>query len=264
MFATSHLFFFGDLNFRLALPSSHALAAPDQLANLAEALSHDDGRVSLKEYDQLVNERDVKGTIFHGFREGEFWRFKCSYKYRLGEVDHYECVHAFQCLGTNSSSPLDSSKRTPSWTDRIMYSTHSDSPDAPQDSGLTNVLYTAIPSYTTSDHVCRPSSHSSLLSLMFPQKPVVSLLLLPPPVKTTTTVPVLRLPEGYHPTPDPWTLLKKYSGRALGRVIGYTWWLLYLLGAGSALFGLGNLLLSLGAWRWWRAAQTGDQEVLLP
>ena len=102
MFATSHLFFFGDLNFRLALPSSHALAAPDQLANLAEALSHDDGRASLKEYDQLVNERDVKGTIFHGFREGEFWRFKCSYKYRLGEVDHYECVHAFQCLGTDS------------------------------------------------------------------------------------------------------------------------------------------------------------------
>ena len=97
MFNTSHLFFFGDLNFRLALPSTHALSAPDQLANLAQALSGDDGRSELKEYDQLVIERDVKGTIFHGFREGEFWRFKCSYKYRLGEVDHYEYVPLRLC-----------------------------------------------------------------------------------------------------------------------------------------------------------------------
>ena len=84
-----HSFVFGDLNFRLALPSTHALSAPDQLANLAQALSGDDGRSELKEYDQLVIERDVKGTIFHGFREGEFWRFKCSYKYLLGEADKY-------------------------------------------------------------------------------------------------------------------------------------------------------------------------------
>ena len=90
MFSTSHLFFFGDLNFRLSLPADHDLAAAEQHLNLVESLSNDDGRSSLKEYDQLVIERDVKGTIFHGFREGEFWRFKCSYKYHLGEVDKYE------------------------------------------------------------------------------------------------------------------------------------------------------------------------------
>ena len=93
MFSTSHLFFFGDLNFRLSLPADHDLAAAEQHLNLVESLSNDDGRSSLKEYDQLVIERDVKGTIFHGFREGEFWRFKCSYKYHLGEVDKYEYVH---------------------------------------------------------------------------------------------------------------------------------------------------------------------------
>lgn len=92
VFSTSHLFFFGDLNFRLSLPPTHAFAAPDQLAALAQSLSTDEGRSALKEYDQLVIERDVNGTIFHGFREGEFWRFKCSYKYKLGEVDTYECV----------------------------------------------------------------------------------------------------------------------------------------------------------------------------
>ncbi|KAI8989674.1 hypothetical protein BD414DRAFT_484894 [Trametes punicea] len=34
-----------------------------------------------------------------------------------------------------------------------MYATHADSPDAPQVSHITNLLYTTIPSYTTSDHV---------------------------------------------------------------------------------------------------------------
>ena len=90
MFSTSHLFFFGDLNFRLSLPPTHAFAAPAQLSNLVQALTTDEGRSSLREYDQLVIERDVKGTIFQTFREGEFWRFKCSYKYKLGQVDHYE------------------------------------------------------------------------------------------------------------------------------------------------------------------------------
>ena len=89
------------------------------------------------------------------------------------------------------------------------------------------------------------------------------MLLLPSPASTPTTVPILRLPEGYHPIPDRWTALKKYSGRTLDRIVGYTWWLLTVLGAGSALFGLGNLLLSLGAWRWWQA-RAEEQDVLLP
>ncbi len=50
----------------------------------------DETRSSLKEYDQLVNVRDQLGAAFVGFREGEFWQFKCSYKYELGEVDKYE------------------------------------------------------------------------------------------------------------------------------------------------------------------------------
>ena len=44
-------------------------------------------------------------------------------------------------------------KRAPAWTDRIMYTTYSDSPETPEQSSITNALYTSIPSYTTSDHV---------------------------------------------------------------------------------------------------------------
>ncbi|EJF66076.1 skeletal muscle/kidney enriched inositol 5-phosphatase [Dichomitus squalens LYAD-421 SS1] len=228
IFSTSHLFFFGDLNFRLSLPADHDLAAADQQLNLVASLSTDDGRSALREYDQLVIERDMKGTIFQSFREGEFWRFKCSYKYHLGEVDRYD------------------SKRVPAWTDRVMYTTYSDSPETPQESSITNVLYTTVPSYTTSDH-----------------KPIVAVLLLPPPAPTTTTVPVIRLPEGYHPTPDPWANLKKYSGRVLDRIIGYTWWLLTLLGAGHLALGIANFILSIGVWRWWRS-RNGDGYTQLP
>ena len=60
-------------------------------------------------------------------------------------------------------TPFLSSKRTPSWTDRVLYSTYTDSPDKPDESNITNLLYTSIPSYTTSDHVRIPSPRKRLL-----------------------------------------------------------------------------------------------------
>lgn len=53
-------------------------------------MEHESVREDLKEYDQLIIERDQKGSAFVGLREGDFWKFKCSYKYKLGEVDKYE------------------------------------------------------------------------------------------------------------------------------------------------------------------------------
>ncbi|PCH37835.1 skeletal muscle/kidney enriched inositol 5-phosphatase [Wolfiporia cocos MD-104 SS10] len=219
IYSTSHLFFFGDLNFRLALPPSHPVATMSH-TDFARLLSDEVERPAVKEFDQLYTERDVKGSIFVGFREGDFCRFKCSYKYKLGEVDKFDF------------------KRTPAWTDRIMYTTHSDSPDTPQESNITNVLYTTIPSYTTSDH-----------------KPVVTVLLLPPPSLSpnVTSPPLLRLPPTYYPRPDPLASLKKYTGRTLDRIIGYCWCLLTLIGAGSAGFGIGNFVMGFGLWGWWKS-----------
>lgn len=92
IYSTSHLFFLGDLNFRLALPSSHALAGPANRLNLESALSTLEGREELKEFDQLLVERR-NNTVLQGMREGEFWQFKCSYKYDIGKVDHYRYVN---------------------------------------------------------------------------------------------------------------------------------------------------------------------------
>jgi len=228
IYSTSHLFFFGDLNFRVVLPPSHPLHDLTKSPEFADALSEASTRENLKDFDQLHVEKQ-KGTIFVGLTEGEFWNFKCSYKYKLGEVDKY------------------SGKRTPSWTDRIFYATYTDSPDTPDQSNIINVLYTSIPSYTTSDH-----------------KPIVSLLLLPPspappsPSTSTSTFtsltpPTIRLPSSYHPTPDPLATFKRYLGRSLDRVIGIIWWLFTMMGAGSAALGIFNFFLGI-AYSWWRSS----------
>lgn len=220
MYSTSHLFFFGDLNFRVSLPSSHPLSGITKRADFVKALESEADRESLKEHDQLLLEKS-KGSAFVGLREGQFWKFKCTYKHQLGEVEKYSML------------------RTPSWTDRVLYVTHTDSPENPTESNIENLLYTSIPSYTTSDH-----------------KPIVALLSLPSVSNTSTaTPPTLRLPPSYRPTPDPRANLKRYLGRTLDRVVGFTWLVLILIGAGSALLGLAALVggsLFYTFWRWWR------------
>ncbi|TFK42443.1 Endonuclease/exonuclease/phosphatase [Crucibulum laeve] len=227
IYDTSNLFLLGDLNFRLDIPKTHPLALLRKLPEFSEAIASESTRAELKEFDQLTIEKR-KRNIFIGLREGDFWKFKCSYKYKLGKVDEY------------------SLKRAPAWTDRVLYTTHSDSPDSPQSSHITNLLYTSIPSYTTSDH-----------------KPVVSILLLPPPKQTTPSekLPVLHLPDDYTPTPDPTANIKRYTGRILDRTIGIFWWLFTLLGAGSGLLGLFNLFVGYGAWAWWRTKPSHTPDV---
>ncbi|KAF5373854.1 hypothetical protein D9758_000676 [Tetrapyrgos nigripes] len=223
IYSTSHLFFLGDLNFRISLPPTQInpiinVSSPD---GISDALTDESVRATLKDFDQLLTERR-KNTIFVGLREGEFWKFKCSYKYKLGAVDTY------------------STKRTPSWTDRILYATHTDREDTPENSNITNILYTSIPSYTTSDH-----------------KPIVALLLVPRQKDSSTSnnSPVLRLPAFYSPRPDRRANLKRYVGRTLDRTLGIIWWLLTVIGAGSAAVGLFNFIVGMGAWNWWKSSR---------
>lgn len=75
IYDTSHLFFFGDLNFRLELPEAHPLHGPDNHGSLVSALDIESKREELKEYDQLRVEQK-KGSVLVGLREGDFWKFK--------------------------------------------------------------------------------------------------------------------------------------------------------------------------------------------
>ncbi|KAI0273598.1 inositol polyphosphate phosphatase [Gloeopeniophorella convolvens] len=223
MYSTSHLFFFGDLNFRVSPPPESPYAGRANYPHVLAALDTQSGREELKEFDQLLQERR-RGTVFRGFREGDFWSFKCSYKFKMGEVEKY------------------SQRRTPAWTDRILYTTYSDPADVPDESAITNLLYTSIPSYTTSDH-----------------KPIVALLLLPPAPSvpsTDDTIQLLSLPSGYSPKPGTLVNFKKYTGRILDRTIGIIWWLLVFIGAGHTAVGIGNCILGFGAWTWWKSKPT--------
>ncbi|KAJ4487749.1 inositol polyphosphate phosphatase [Lentinula aciculospora] len=220
MYSTSHLFFLGDLNFRLDLPKIHPMF-DNAWAHISEALGEPETRESLKEFDQLFVERR-KRTIFVGFREGDFWQFKCTYKHCLGAVDQYD------------------TKRVPAWTDRIMYTTHSDSPDNLETSRIRNLLYIYIPSYTISDH-----------------KPIVSLFLLPlPPSESLGTIPTIALPDFYTPKPDSLATLKRYTGHTLDRIVGVCWWLLTLFGAGSAVVGIFNFIVGATAYKWWKTSRS--------
>ncbi|KAJ7581132.1 Endonuclease/exonuclease/phosphatase [Mycena floridula] len=219
IYSTSHLFFLGDLNFRLDVPEDHTLATVFKQPSVSANLDPESTRESLKEFDQLSCERR-KGSVFVSLREGDFWKFKCTYKYLLGEVDKY------------------SGNRTPSWTDRILYTTYSDSPDTPDKSDIANILYTSVPSYTTSDH-----------------KPVVALLLLNPR-RPTTSIPLLQLPDYFKPTPDPRSTIKRFCGRILDRVVGIAWWILTLFGIGSLGVGIFNIVVGLACWNWWKSSTT--------
>jgi hypothetical protein len=108
---------------------------------------------------------------------------------------------------------------------------------------VTPLLYTSVPSYTTSDH-----------------KPIVALLVLPPfltisrtpatPSIATTTVPLLSHTPQY--APDRYAFMKRYIGKSLGRILGFFWCIFVMLGLGNAAFGLANALFSIGAMTWWR------------
>lgn len=72
----------------MVVPKSQALAP-----GFVASLNSEQEREKLKEFDQLTVAWRKENTLV-GLREGDFWRFKPSYKYRVGEVDQYRFVAA--------------------------------------------------------------------------------------------------------------------------------------------------------------------------
>lgn len=93
IYSTSHLFFLGDLNFRLALPPADTLTQSDEFLS---AITTEEGRKKMSEHDQLL-QVCRQGRAFVGLREGPFWKFKCTFKYHMNEVDKYKYVFLKSC-----------------------------------------------------------------------------------------------------------------------------------------------------------------------
>ena len=258
IYDTTHLFFFGDLNFRLTpikpssstdISSLSTVAA--QFPSLPELLKSNgslDGRRELVKYDQLRNAM-WEERVCAGLKEGETAQFPCTYKYVIGCVDEYRCVSltfkpfVFLCLWTDTKLCACSVKRTPSWTDRILYTTALDEPSSPTKSSIQNVLYTSILAFTKSDH-----------------KPITALLLLPPSSKTSLlsksaahTPLVASPPIRLRLTPDRYRhLFARLLGKSLDRIVGSIWCLLWLLGVGNAGIGIFSVLLGTLGFLYWR------------
>jgi len=88
VYDSTHLFFFGDLNFRLDVPKS--LDRPDfeQMVRTVE------GRKQLLQYDQLV--RAQRENRIPLMKEAPLWDFQPTYKFLLNHVDSYRSVHVYR------------------------------------------------------------------------------------------------------------------------------------------------------------------------
>ncbi|KAK7054688.1 hypothetical protein VNI00_003151 [Paramarasmius palmivorus] len=202
MYATSHLFFVGDLNFRVSVPTSHPVIK-EMKDDLSGAMSKEKHEKSSKNLtSSLCNAERIPHSSVYGRASSG-----------TSNVATNTTWEKWTNIARNELRPGQIGSCTP----------HTDSPDAPEISNITNCCYTSIPSYTTSDH-----------------KPIVALLLLPPKQPRDTassSPPLLQLPSDYQPKPDPRANLKRYTGRALDRIIGIVWWFFALIGAGSAVVG---------------------------
>lgn len=87
IYDTTHLFFFGDLNFRVVPPSkgSSSIRTNSDVLKLNATV---EGRRELVKHDQLRRVM-AEGRIGFGLHEGEIEQFPLSYKYRIGSTSEY-------------------------------------------------------------------------------------------------------------------------------------------------------------------------------
>ena len=156
---------------------------------------------SLHAHDQLRQEQSA-GRTLHGLLEAEI-KFKPTYKYIVGEKSEYKAK-----------------KRTPSWTDRVLYASWADGSNEKRAQSPEVVAYRAIQELTLSDH-----------------KPITAVIDLPR-VSSRIERP-LRLATKPPFAVDGLWQVKALIGGTLNKLVGAMWCLIVAFGAGSTKRGLG-------------------------
>lgn len=124
----SHVFFFGDLNYRTH-DSSPGENSHESFPSMTAAESSPKHYAQLLSRDQLIREKEANRTL-HGLEELPI-TFPPTYKYSMSHSSDDEWQWA--------------KHRYPSWCDRILYLASHSSRLEPQ-------IYTALPVQSTSDH----------------------------------------------------------------------------------------------------------------
>lgn len=153
--AASHVFFYGDLNYR----TQDTPPGPDDHKTYPQPTASETSPkhyVHLLKHDQLTREREANRTL-HGLRELQI-NFPPTYKYATPKDAKTNPVEA--PLTDDEDEWKWSKHRYPSWCDRILFSNYG------TESELKPHIYTALPIQPTSDH--RPVA----LSLCVSDKPI--------------------------------------------------------------------------------------------
>lgn len=225
---SSHLFIMGDLNYRLEkLPGTY----PKESIKGRDTLALEKERAQLVPLDTLKREQRA-GRVFGGMREGDLACFAPTYKRIVGQVEGY------------------SQKRIPGWTDRILFASHTDTPE----------LYTndeAVAPATTTQVVEFGSTPELVIS---DHKPVHAILTLPPVehhAPSPVRAPVIAPPPAPHRARPAATsreeiIFWKVIGTLLDRLVGWSWTILVLLGFGNEKAGMGVGAFLAMVWSvWW-------------
>jgi hypothetical protein len=247
---TSHIFFLGDLNYRLATAPTGLEGALKESSLRLEGSG--DASVLAKERQKLValdtlKQQQAQGKAFTFLSEGSLENFAPTYKRIIGQVDGYN------------------KKRRPGYTDRILFASYrgprgspNESSDASTESSpLLDVTdgqnpsdsvqiskYDSIPDLTVSDH-----------------KPVYALIKIPTPSSDSQhryasqhSTPFLPFPSATSPpATDALSLgVRRAISQVVDRTVGLTWYATLMLGAGNLIAGLlVEGLLVLVTLTWW-------------
>lgn len=170
LYETSHLFFFGDLNYRIAFnakPSPSLSRKGSQApvlkkSDIQRKINQEDWK-TLATYDQLSIEHTASDgpRVFQGLTEPplNLVGYPPTYKYKVDKAarkaaeeaaESYEGLQVTQAektAGKASTSEL-SGKRVPGWTDRILWASSANLNDSTGLQGVVPELWRSIMRYT--------------------------------------------------------------------------------------------------------------------
>ncbi|WAR51861.1 hypothetical protein PtB15_1B297 [Puccinia triticina] len=218
IYDTNHLFFMGDLNYRISLtPLGTSNLKPIDREALNKTFQEGRHSSLFLEHDTLSHQHAC-GNVLVGLREAPI-TFKPTYKYKLNAGDQF----------------VSFEHRLPGWTDRIFVASSLDDPQLGSVDGGAQVLdYQSLPEYDGSDH-----------------KPVFAVIDLPrwtprqSPPKLLNTRPRIEIDWQWKE--------KKALGMLLDKTCGVFLLAAVFVGFGNLTFGFINLgLLSLFGWKWTR------------
>ncbi|PWO00198.1 DNase I-like protein [Tilletiopsis washingtonensis] len=243
IYDSTHLFVFGDLNYRIAFnsaPAPHLARKGGEGEKLKKAdvkrkVQQADWR-TLAAYDQLLIERHHPSgaRVFHGLTEPPLASagFGPTYKYKIDKKKSAEE------LAKEKGEGVLSGKRVPGWTDRILWA--SVGAEEEEMHGVEVELYRSVMSYTISDH-----------------KPVTTLLRLP---ASRGTLLSRHAPYAI----DASWRSKALVGRTLDGALGIVWRALVTAGAGNVVAGALEAVVVLLLAVWYLGNGGGDAGWWIP